>query len=112
MPHEQLTFGPAPTAPYQRTSDTSRAGAIRAQPAVCAQCRAYLRLLEHHGYDGLTDNEAADLMDLPRTTINARRNELIKRGDVRKSPLRRDGGHGVRVQVWVAREFYREPDRR
>lgn len=99
-----------PTAPYQRGSDTSRAGARMAQPSVGDQCKAYHELIQRHGRDGLTDAEASRLMDLPVTTINARRNELVRLLKVKKSPLRRDGGHGVRVTVWVASEYYTAPD--
>jgi len=92
-----------PTAPYQRSNIASRDGARIAQPSVGDQCRAYRDLLRRQGRDGLTDAEASRLMGLPVTTICARRNELIRLREVTKSPVRRDGGHGVRVTVWVAR---------
>lgn len=69
MPHEQLTFGPAPTvskpervAPYQRTSDTSRAAAksLDANPsAKAAFQQAVQTVYISAGPRGLTMKEAA-----------------------------------------------------
>ena len=95
-----------PTAPYQRGSDTSRAGARAAQPNVQTQCEAYMALLRSRGSRGMTDHYAADRMGLPDGRISARRRALVLRGEVMDSGRRVDGGYGSPVTVWVAREFY------
>lgn len=100
------------TAPYQRNSDTSRAGARAAQPNVRTQCAAYMELLRSRGAQGMTDHYAAERLGLPDGRISARRRALVLRGEVFDSGRRVDGGYGSPVTVWVAREFYREPDRR
>ena len=59
----------------------SRRGAEDAQQRSGAQLLRYLELLRLHP-GGLTDFEASRLMDIERTSINARRAPLVKRGVV------------------------------
>ena len=59
----------------------SRLGAEDAQQRSGAQMLRYLELLRTHT-DGLTDYEAARLMGIERTSVNARRAPLVKRGVV------------------------------
>jgi len=54
---------------------TSRLGAEDAAPRALNQTVRYMALLREH--DGLTDAEAAKLMDLDRSSINARRRPLV-----------------------------------
>lgn len=53
-------------------------GAISGQERVGRQCLALLQLYRDEG--PLTDREAAKRLGVERTTINARRGELVKRG--------------------------------
>ena len=60
----------------------SSMGAVSASERVGRQC---LRLLSLYRASGpMTDQEAADALQLDRTTINARRSELIKQGHVKR----------------------------
>lgn len=64
---------------------TSSMGALHALERVGRQCLALLTLYRQHG--PLTDREAARLMQVDRTTINARRAELIKRRLIEGHPV-------------------------
>jgi hypothetical protein len=80
---------------------TSYLGAQNAQPRACRQARLYLFLLDARGAEGLTDFEAARLLGLERTTINARRVPLTNGdqpwvGTVKTRP----GPTGVKNAVW------------
>lgn len=79
----------------------SALGAINAQPRASAQTKRYLRLLAARGDEGLTDWEAADLMGLERSTINARRVPRCKGDDPWIVPEgSRPGPTGIRNTVW------------
>ena len=91
--------------PFQGSTPLSRhcsaEGAKDAQPRACGQTRRYLLLLADREGEGATDLEAARMMGVERSTINARRVPLTK-GDrpwvesdgVRKGPT------GVNNCVW------------
>ena len=79
----------------------SRLGAEDAKPRSENQTIRYLQALKIHPY-GLTDAEAAALLDLERSTINARRVPLVKAGLVYPDGFRA-GKSGVRNTVWKAR---------
>jgi hypothetical protein len=64
------------SVPYARGSKTSKAGAIKASRVSGKQCLTLLGYYESHG--PLTDAEAAKLMTVERSTINARRNALMR----------------------------------
>lgn len=57
---------------------TSRHGAEDAAPRALSQTVRYLAALKAYG--GLTDAEAAKLLNVERTSINARRAPLVKAG--------------------------------
>lgn len=81
---------------------TSRAGAKDARSRALSQAIRYLRALKDHPH-GLTDLEAADLLGVERTSINARRRELVKAGLVYADGTTRPGPTGVRNVAWKAR---------
>lgn len=98
---------PAPVAPrdtvrYQRGSDTSRAGAVHAMETGKSQVQLnqYLTALFKAGDAGLTDHEAAEILGIPVTSINARRNCKHAQQYVTKSDDRRRGPTGVANVVW------------
>lgn len=80
----------------------SSEGARHAAPRAGTQARRYLELLYARGETGCTDTEAAALLGLMRSTINARRVPFIG-GDqpwVMTSGTRK-GQSGVNNSVWV-----------
>ena len=78
-------------------------GAKSAQKRVSRQHREYLSLLAERG--PLTDQQAADLMGVERTTINARRNELGQRVE---KVGRTMGRHGTPNTRWGLTDAGRE----
>ena len=79
----------------------SRLGAEEAQGRSTTQTIRYLQALKDHPY-GLTDWEAAKLLGLERSTINARRVPLVK-ADLVYADGFRPGVTGTRNTVWKAR---------
>ncbi len=73
-------------------------GARHAAERVGRQCLALLALYRGHG--PLTDARAAFLLRLERTTINARRNELVKLGLVRAVDTEKNDTTGIRNVRW------------
>ncbi len=80
-----------------QSQHTSRAGAEDAAGRALPQTIRYLRCLKDHG--GLTDLEAAKLLGLERSSINARRVPLMKAGIVVSCGFRK-GPTGVKNCVW------------
>lgn len=78
MPWMNSTLPFSGSTPQSR--HTSRQGAEDVQTRALGQTVRYLALLKEHG--GLTDLEAAKLMQVERTSINARRAPLVKAGIV------------------------------
>jgi hypothetical protein len=66
------------STPYAKTSETSRAAAIEAQPRAGSQAARLLHLYTNHGPQ--TDHQASSSLGLPIATICARRHSLIDRG--------------------------------
>jgi hypothetical protein len=79
----------------------SHTGAEDAKGRALTQTIRLLRLLKDHP-DGLTDREAADMLMLERSTINARRAELVKADLVYAGGFRR-GETGIKNVCWKAR---------
>jgi hypothetical protein len=79
---------------------------LNTQPAlpysgITPQSRSYLKLLKEHA-TGLTDLEAAHMMGIERSSVNARRAPLVKQGRVFPAGFRK-GASGVKNTVWVLR---------
>lgn len=79
---------------------TSREGAENAAPRAMTQAIRYLALLKDRPEHGLTDSEAAALLGIERSSVNARRVPLVKAGLVYASSETRLGPTGVRNVVW------------
>ena len=75
----------------------SHAGAEEAKDRALSQTVRYLELLKEHG--GLTDAEAARLMGVERSSVNARRAPLCKAGLVIAEGYRK-GPTGNKNTVW------------
>jgi len=80
-----------------QSAHASRSGAEDAAPRALSQTVRYLALLKAHG--GLTDAEAARLMGIERTSINARRGPLLDAGVVVAGGFR-PGATGTKNTVW------------
>ena len=62
--------------PFAAGSETSREGAMQAQPRAGSQAQRLLDL--YKAYGPLTDHQASERLQLPLATICARRNWLIR----------------------------------
>ncbi len=62
-------------------AECQREGQERAEPGAATQRARYREILKQSG--PLTDWDAAEAMGLLRCTVNARRNECMREGDVR-----------------------------
>jgi hypothetical protein len=80
------------------SSHASHGGAEHAKGRAATQTIRLLEILKHHP-EGLTDWELAQLMQVERTTINARRVPLVKVGLVEADGYRK-GHAGIRNTVW------------
>jgi hypothetical protein len=98
MPYTDSVLPFSGVTPQSRHA--SRAGAVSAEPRALTQTVRYLVALKDRPV-GLTDREAADLLDLERNVINARRVPLVKAGLVVADGFR-PGSSGVRNTVWKA----------
>lgn len=76
MPHTDVGLPFSGSTPLSR--HCSHQGAEDAKERALSQTIRYQALLREHG--GLTDAEAAKLLDVERTSINARRAPLVKAG--------------------------------
>lgn len=83
-----------------QAAHASRAGAEDAAPRALNQTVRYLALLKSRP-QGCTDAEAAHLLGLERTSINARRRPLVKAGLVYSDGFR-PGDTGIKNTVWKA----------
>ena len=81
----------------------SRMGAENAAPRALSQTIKYLQALKDRPQYGLTDAEAATVLGVERSSINARRAPLVKAGLVYASSDTRPGPTGVANTVWKAR---------
>src|SRR3954462_1391144 len=81
-----------------QSAHASRAGAEDAAPRALNQTVRYLALLKAHG--GLTDAEAAKLLNIERSSVNARRKPLEKVGIVVSAGFR-PGPTNIPNVVWT-----------
>jgi hypothetical protein len=70
---------------------TELAGALHIVGKSGSDKMRLLQALVNAGYRGLTDHEAAMLLELPVTSINGRRNQLVNQGWVEDSGRTRPG---------------------
>lgn len=86
--------------PYQRHSDTSLQAAIEAEPAAGTQRRRVFDLM-FMAPRGLTDHQMQEFLNMNPSTQRPRRIELVERGFVRDSGMRRQTPSGRWAVVWV-----------
>lgn len=103
-------FPPAPQypdSPGHRGVDTSMAAAADIAPKLGRLQRLAEETIRAAGPAGLTADELADRVELPRWTIQPRTTELRLKGLVVDSGMRRPNCTGKAAKVWVAPEFRR-----
>jgi hypothetical protein len=92
-----------PSLPFSGITSQSKhasyLGAKSAASRVHSQNARYLQLLREHP-DGLTDAEAAKLMGIDRTSINARRALLVTQGSVYSDGFRKNPQSGIKNTIW------------
>lgn len=79
---------------------TSRLGAEDAAVRALTQTHKYLRALQQTGSFGLTDAEAAAILKIERTSVNARRVPLVKAGVVVPGGYRMGPTKKIRNVAW------------
>ncbi|MEG3154465.1 hypothetical protein [Sphingomonas sp. RB1R13] len=94
-----------PDAPGHRGVDTSIAAAADIAPKLGRLQRLAEETIRAAGPVGLTADELAEQVDLPRWTIQPRTTELRLKGLVVDSGMRRPNCTGKAARVWVAAEF-------
>lgn len=108
-------------APWQGSTPQSAQASLDGARAVMrgaafSQSMRYLRLLHARGDEGSTDLEAADELEIQRSSINARRHELMQHGAVIGVELYPDGFRrgptGIRNCVWKLRRLTCPKDNR
>lgn len=102
MPHTAVGLPFSGSQPASQ--HTSYLGAQDGARRAARQTQRYLDYLDGRGVLGATDWEAAGALGLERTTINARRNELVKAGQVMAGGYR-PGPTGTKNVVWKLREW-------
>lgn len=89
------------TAPYVPSSSTSHQAAAAIQPHLdTIEGKVYAALLASP--DGATDAELVARLGLASNTVGPRRRELVLKGRVVDSGLRRAGPGGGMARVWLA----------
>ena len=90
-------FTPAPHS----DSDTSREAAKRIVPHLARLESLVLEAICQAGPGGLCDHEIESATGLVHQTASARRRELVLRGLVADSGIRRNTASGRRAKAWV-----------
>jgi len=106
MDDQEPLFNPDIDAPdigafHRNAPDTERAAAIAVYPRTGTQRRRVYDYLAQVGSRGATDWELADALNISRTGVGARRNELMRDGYVKDSGMRRPGPYKFKGIVWV-----------
>lgn len=96
-----------PDAPGHRGVETSIAAAADIAPKLGRLQRLAAETIRAAGPFGLTADELAERVELPRWTIQPRTTELRIKGLVVDSGMRRPNCTGKAAKVWVAPEFQR-----
>ncbi len=99
MPYseQQLPWTGATALSRHCSADGARAALRRS----AGQTARYLRLLERRGAEGCTDLEAALILGIERTSVNARRSVLCQLDPPWVVPVgTRPGPTGIRTTAW------------
>lgn len=96
-----------PDAQGHRGAETSIAAAEALAPKIGRLQRLALAAIEQAGGQGCTADEAAELCDMARWSIQPRVCELKLKGLIVDSGARRFNSTGKRAIVWVTPQFQR-----
>lgn len=108
---DQPESGRYPDTPGHRGVDTSAAAAEGLAPHLGRLQRLTLDAITDAGAHGLTANELAAALDVPREAIQPRTSELRRKGLIVDSGTRRFNSNGKKAIVWTLPEYRREgPD--
>lgn len=88
------------TPPHQADA-ASREAAEAVRHRVGNQQERVFQALQSLPFRAGTDDDIARITGLPRSSICARRNELVKKGLVRKTNTRKRTQHGGSANVWT-----------
>jgi hypothetical protein len=105
-PYRRATLAAAVGAPWQGTTPQSAHASLEGARAVqrdqvIDQASRYWRLLRARGARGATDWEAHEARQIQRSSINARRAELVHAGVAIAPAGFRPGPTGIKNVVWV-----------
>lgn len=102
MPSGHVNADQTLSLPFQGNEPVSRhcshQGAVAASEKVGRQCVQLMTLYRQKGPQ--TDQEAADALGIQRSTVNARRAELVKRGLVQAVGTSKNMATGVNNTLW------------
>ncbi|MFP5328876.1 MAG: hypothetical protein ACLGHC_01895 [Alphaproteobacteria bacterium] len=98
-----------PDAPGHRGVDTSIDAAESVAPKLGRLQKLTLEAIKSRGAQGLTADEAAEVLEQDRYSIQPRTSELRRKGQIIDSGKRRRNATGKSAIVWVAREFEQGP---
>lgn len=96
-----------PDIPGHRGVDTSAEAAEEMASRLGRLQQLALSSITNAGAIGLTTNELADMLELPREAIQPRTSELRRKGLIVDSCMRRFNANGKRAIVWTAPEHRR-----
>jgi hypothetical protein len=82
---------------------TSHQGAVDAAPRALPQALRYIQLLHMKYPDGYTDAEAAKILEVERSSINARRAPLVQAGLVEDCGRRARASSDLPNVIWRLR---------
>lgn len=100
------------TPGHKGEAETGKEAAEAIAPKLGRLQRLVLDTITSRGSLGLTPEEACDLLDLPRTTLQPRFSELKAKGKVVDSGMRRaNPSSRKRAVVWCLPKYRRVPDR-
>lgn len=88
------------TAPYQKSSRTSREQAARVRPKAGTQ-RARVLVYLHSSSTGLTMHQISDALRIPLSSVCARLSELREGGWAKDTDETRETPYGGTAAVWI-----------
>jgi hypothetical protein len=95
-----------PNAPGHRNVDTSVEAAVAIAPKLGRLQGLAEEAIRNAGRYGLTTEELAARLEMDRWSIQPRTTELLRKGIVRDSGLRRPNVTGRRSIVWIATTLF------
>lgn len=97
----QLGLFDRPYTPFVKSSPTSKAAAVQAEPTSATAEARVLEVIRASGSRGATDDEIEQATAMTHQGASARRRGLVLRGRVRDSGETRATRYGRKATVWV-----------